>query len=276
MKKIVSVLFFIIILSFLAWLQLNSSEKKLEIYFLDIGQGDAILIRTPEGKNILIDGGPDNLLLYRLGEFLPWWERKIDYLVISHYHADHMLGLIELLDKYQVNNVLVSAHQPEGDFLFDLWQKKLLAKNVKPQIVKAGEKFLFTDDLFFQVLSADFNHEDYNDNSVVIKLTYQQIDLLLTGDFTSVEEEDLLKSSFDLASEILKVGHHGSKYSSSAEFLVRVQPELCLIQLGQDNSFGHPHPELLERLAEIHCQVFRNDLLGTIKVVSDGSTWQIK
>ena len=191
MKKIISFLVLLILFSSLAYGRFNFYSKDLEAYFLDIGQGDAILIRTPEGKNILVDGGPDNLLLYRLAEVLPWWERTIDYLVISHYHADHMLGFIELLNKYKVKNVLVGPQQAEDDLLFNLWQEKLAEKKIVPQIVKVGDQFVLND-LSWKIFSADGDHEDYNDNSVVFKLSYRDFDLLLTGDLTSLKEEDLL------------------------------------------------------------------------------------
>ncbi|MBT4349706.1 MBL fold metallo-hydrolase [bacterium] len=271
MSKIIkiSLVIFLIIIILLFSLY---NKNYLQLHFLDVGQGDAILIRTPQGQNILIDGGADNLLLHRLGESMPWWDGTIDYLVISHYHADHMMGLMELLNKYKVKNILVTAHQPD-DFLFSVWQKSLEKYSLQATIVFAGDSWQLAEDLSMQVISADSQHEDYNDNSLVLKLKYKNISVLLTGDLPSVEEVGLLHNGFDLSSEILKVAHHGSKYSSSLEFLQAVRPKLCIIQSGINNKFNHPHPETLERLSQVDCQVLRNDLEGIITILSDGQTW---
>ncbi|MBU1203368.1 MBL fold metallo-hydrolase [Patescibacteria group bacterium] len=238
-------------------------ENKLAINFLDVGQGDAILIRTPDGQNILIDGGPDNLLLSQMADKLPWWEDTIDYLIITHWHDDHMMGFVELLEKYEVKHVLVSNHQPDH-FLYNIFTQKLQENNIQPQIVQAGESFMFSDDLYFRVLLADYWHEDFNENSVVIKLSYKDKNVLLMGDLPIEGEQKLLSGGFDLNSQYLKVGHHGSKYSSSLEFLQAVQPEFCIIQSGLDNKFGHPHQEAIERLKKVGCEIENTQDLGTI------------
>jgi competence protein ComEC len=276
MKKIFNVCLGLVILSLLTLWQLERSALA-SVYFLDIGQGDAVLIRVA-GQNILVDGGPDNLLMYRLGEVLPWWDKKIDYLLISHFHADHYMGFIELLNRYEIKNILVSAHKPEEDFLFSIWQQALAQHDLQPQIVSPGERFDFDigENVFWKILSADSEHKDFNDNSLVVKFSIGEADLLLTGDLTSVKEELMLKENLDLESELLKVGHHGSRYSSSIEFLQKVKPKICVIQSGLDNNFGHPHPEALQRLGVVNCEVLRNDQLGTIKLVTDGDFWQLE
>lgn len=238
-------------------------DEHFKIYFLDVGQGDAILIRSPQGQNILIDGGPDNKLLYELSQSLPWWERQIDYVIVSHYHDDHLTGLIEVLNKYQVNNVLVTAHQPD-DFLYQVWQDKLADKNIEPTIVSAGDSFVTSNGFSWQVILADAEHEDYNENSLVIKLSYKNNDFLLMGDLGIEGEERILASGLDINAEYLKVGHHGSKYSSSQEFLELVSPEVCIIQSGKENKFGHPHRETLDRLEATGCQILNTQDLGTI------------
>ncbi len=273
MKKIFKLaLAFLFLAAATTW-QLQK-ENLAEIYFLDIGQGDAILLRV-NGQNILVDGGPDNLLLYRLGEVLPWWDKKIDYLIISHFHDDHYMGFIELLNRYQVKNILVGAHRPEEEFLFSVWQQAVGQHQLEPKVVHAGDQFYLAPNIFWQILAADSQHEDFNDNSLLIKFTIGEIKLLLTGDLTSDKEKDLLKAKVDLSADILKVAHHGSKYSSALDFLQAVSPQLCVIQSETDNSFGHPHQETLERLEAIGCQILRNDSLGNIKVESDGLFWQL-
>ncbi|MCD4760931.1 MBL fold metallo-hydrolase [bacterium] len=258
----------LIVLSVL-FFSLNQQKDQLAVHFLDIGQGDAILIRTPQGQNILIDGGPDNAVVYQLAEVLPWWERTIDYVVLTHYHADHVIGLVEVFDKYKVNNVLINDHQPDH-MLHYIFKDALEEHNLKPTIVTAGEKFVLADNLSWQVLLSDDYHEDYNDNSIVMRLSYGDIDFLFTGDLTTIGEERLLSTGLVLESEVLKVCHHGSKYSSSEKFLEKVQPEICIIQSGKNNKFGHPHQEALDRLNNIGCQIKSNEHLGTISIFSDG------
>ena len=259
----------VILLCIVLFLRFNWTENNLQVHFLDVGQGDAILIRTPQGQNILVDGGEDNILLSEVANVLPWWERTIDYVIVSHYHADHIMGFMELFNKYRVKNILVANHQPE-DFLYQVWLDSLVKHELEVKIVQAGEKFNISPDLYWQVLLADDYHEDYNENSLVIKLTYQDIDYLLMGDLPTEGEERLLKSNFNLQSEVLKVGHHGSKYSSSAEFLEAVKPQYCIIQSGEGNKFGHPHEEAVLRLKEVGCQVRNTQYEGRISTFSDG------
>lgn len=251
-------------------------NTNLQIGFLDVGQGDAMIISTPQGQNILIDGGANNRVLFQLADFLPWWERKIDYLVVTHYHDDHVAGLIELLNKYKVEHILVTGHRPESDFLYQLWQAALADHKLQATIVQPGQKFVISDNLYWQILLADSNQKNYNDNSLVMRLTYGQTDFLFMGDLSSEGETNLLNTGLTLTSEVLKVGHHGSKYSSSAEFLAAVKPELCVIESGVDNKFGHPHQEALDRLTKSGCQIANTQQNGTIVVLSDGLKWALK
>lgn len=271
-KYIVAIIFILLIL----FASTFNRKINLQIGFLDVGQGDAMIISTPQGQNILIDGGANNQVLSQVADFLPWWERKIDYLVVTHYHDDHVSGLIELLNKYKVEHILVTGHQPEADFLYQLWQKALAEHKLQATVVQPGQKFIIADNLYWQILLADSNQKNYNDNSLVMRLTYGQTDFLFMGDLSSEGEEKLLGTGLPLDSEVLKVGHHGSKYSSSAEFLEAIKPELCVIESGVDNKFGHPHKETLDRLNKIGCQIADTQQNGTIIVLSDGNKWTIK
>lgn len=264
MNKIIFLFITILILFF----SLQTKQKFLEVDFLDIGQGDAILIKTPTGQNILIDGGADNKVLAQVADNLPWWQRSIDYLVITHYHADHMMALPELINKYKIKNILVSSHAPD-DLLYKILLDKLVNKDLHLSVVKAGDKFVISDNLYWQILLADDYHDDYNDNSVVVRLTYGETDFLFTGDLPISGEEKILSSSLQIESEVLKVGHHGSKYSSGSDFLEAVKPQLCIIQSGKDNKFGHPHQEALLRLEATGCWVKNTQNDGLIKVFSD-------
>jgi len=264
-----------IILLLVLFFSLNKKDDNLVVSFLNIGQGDAILIQMPQGENILIDGGEDNLLLSEVAKALPWWERKIDYIIISHYHADHITGLMELLNKYEVEHILTTNHRPVEDLLYQEWLVALARHNLKETIVQRGEKFILDDNLFWQVLLADDYHEDYNDNSLVVRLSFGKIDYLFMGDLSSEQEEKLINSPLIIDSEILKVGHHGSKYSSGEDFLAVIKPELCVIQSGEGNKFGHPHQEAIDRLQAVNCHIEYNQLSGLITVISDGQDWRL-
>lgn len=271
-KKLIIIVIFCSIL-FLSSTFLFKTEN-FRVDFLDIGQGDAILLNLPSGTRILVDGGPDNLLLNRLGEVLPWWEHKIDYVVISHYHADHILGLIELVNKYEIGEVLTTSHQPD-DFLYHILVNKLKAKNIPIVFVQTGQTFDFAKNISALVISAESNNEDYNNNSLVLKLTYLQTSLLLTGDLTTEIEDKLVKSGFELQADLLKVAHHGSRYSSSQEFLAKVEPKFCVISVGEDNDFQHPHSEALARLSKIGCQIYLTESFGTLSWQSAGKAWNL-
>lgn len=262
--------------SFLWW-QLDSARQYLQVNFLDVGQGDASLIVTPNGENILIDGGPNNQLLYQLSKFLPWWERTIDYIVISHWDDDHYLGLIQVLKKYQVKNILASYLPDKDNASFRAWQQALKQEGIEVGLVIVGENFKINDNLSWQIVAAKSDAKlPANDKSAVVRLSYGQVDFLLTGDLPSEQEEELIKTKLNIEAEILKVGHHGSKYSSSLEFLQQVEPQVCIISAGTDNKFGHPHAEALARLAKVKCQVYQTDKLGNISVLSDGQSWWLK
>jgi competence protein ComEC len=249
-------------------------RENFRVDFLDVGQGDAILLNLPQGTRILVDAGPDNLLLNRLGETLPWWEHKIDYVVISHYHADHILGLIELLNKYEVGEVLTTGHQPD-DFLYHILLNKLKAKNIPIVFVQTGQSFNFAKNVIAQVYSAENHNKDYNNNSLVLKITYLQTSVLLTGDLTTEIEDKLSKSSFNLQADLLKVAHHGSRYASGPEFLKKVQPKFCVISVGKENDFQHPHPETLVRLNNAGCQIYLTQDFGTLRWQSAGLAWNL-
>ena len=154
-------------------------------------------------------------------------------------------------------------------FLIIVILEKLKEKNINPSVVKAVESFVLSPDLNWRVLLADSQHEDLNENSIVIKLSYKDTDFLFMGDLPTEGEEKLLASVFNLDSEILKVAHHGSKYSSSEEFLKAVSPEICVIQSGLDNKFNHPHPEAISRLQDLGCQIKNTQDLGTISLFFD-------
>lgn len=250
------------------------APKNLAVDFLDVGQGDAVLIKATAGQNILIDGGPDKTVIKHLGENLAWWDKKIDLMILTHPHDDHVTGLIEVLKRYKVKRILYTGalHNAPN---YITWLKTVRDKKVpltvigKEQTINLGRgaklEILYPNDSLLNKGLADLN-----DSSLVIKLIYGANKFLLTGDSGEKIETILLASGADLGADVLKVAHHGSKFSSSQEFLDKVKPKIAVIEVGRDNDFGHPNLRIIKRLERLGAEIFRTDLSGTVMLASDG------
>lgn len=245
----------------------STKSQELKVIFFNIGQGDAILIT--QGKNqVLIDGGKSGkLLLERLGKFIPFWDRQIEAVVATHPDQDHIGGLASVLWNYKVNAVIETKAQSQTQ-VYKRWEEEV--ENEQAQRVEAvwGTQIKFPNGALAEVIYpfyslADFQSKNNNENSIVIKLTFGQDIFLLTGDLPSQQEEILIDNQINLKARILKVGHHGSKHSTSAEFLKSVEPEEAIISVGE-NSYGHPHSDVLERLREQEIKFWRTDEEGNI------------
>lgn len=226
----------------------------LKIYFIDVGQGDSTLIVTPKNKKILIDGGEEKtnvLFQYLLDRRI----NKIDYIIISHFDSDHCNGLIEIIEKMRVENIVMSKQSKESEEY-----KKILEiikqKNIKVSSVKAEDKIIIEKNLYIKILNPaeKFEFQDLNNNAIVAKLVYKNFSMLFTGDIEKAEESLAKKYKNELKSTILKVAHHGSKTSTSEEFLKYVEPQIALIGVGKNNEFGHPNQITIERLKSIRSQ----------------------
>ncbi len=261
------------------WLGLRGlPDRRLHIYFLDVGQGDAILVRAPDGRQILVDGGPSPAaLLGEVGDILPFWDRSLDLVVLTHPDQDHMMGLIDLLERYRVGQILDNVASNRGAEAA-LWDEATADAGVPRTTAVRGMK-VSVGALQISVLNPEWITganlaSDDNSRSIVLRLDYGQTSALLTGDADQEAEAAMLQAGLPLDADILKVGHHGSKSSTSAAFLAAVSPSIAVIQVGAGNSFGHPNPDTLARLAG--ARVFRTDQHGRIEAVSDGTRWQIK
>jgi competence protein ComEC len=248
--------------------------KNLEVDFLDVGQGDAILIKTPGGQNILIDGGPDKSAIKRLGENLAWYDRRIDLMVLTHPHDDHVTGLIDVLKRYRVGRILYTGvlHNAPN---YLTWLKTVRDKKTPLTIIDKLQTINLGQGAFLEILYPDrslLDREiaDLNQSSIVIKLIYGQNKFLLTGDADEEVEKNLMAAGADVSAEVLKVGHHGSQYSTGEEFLAKVKPKLAVIQVGKGNSFGHPNLRTIKKSERIGAEIYRTDERGTIRMVSDG------
>ncbi len=264
--------------------------KVLEVNFFDIGQGDAILIKTPKNQTMLIDGGPNNRVLEKLGKNLPPFQKKINIVILTHPHADHVLGLVEVLRRYEVELLILNGDELKTE-IYSEFLKVTKEKNIKVIIAKEGMAVHFSDDLEFDIISPSKDSgdlvfgkksesfgvggNDVNDSSIVGKLIFNNFSVMFMGDATSKIENKLLAYGNGLKSDILKVGHHGSKYSSSFNFLNAVSPKAAIIEVGAKNRYGHPSPATLSRLKMFDINIFRTDENGDIKVISNGFTTNI-
>lgn len=240
---------------------------ELEITMLDIGQGDAIYIRTPHGQDILIDGGPDRSVITELGESMPPFDHIIEWVLATHPDADHIAGIPEVAEVYTINTLITNGVPKDTGYA-------QAVDALHPATKQRGQTLTIEEDLTLEFLHPDPNalHGDaYNDDSLVFILRYRDFSMLFTGDIEESVEHDLAmlyRQHLDV--DIVKIAHHGSKTSTTPEFLQATTPELALISVGQDNRFGHPHAGPLYRLQQSSVPVLRTDQNGRITCSSDG------
>ncbi|EKE14424.1 MAG: hypothetical protein ACD_12C00515G0004 [uncultured bacterium] len=255
-------------------------ESYLRVSFLDIGQGDSILIQTPGNQDILIDGGPDNSVVDKLGRTLPFYDRDIELMILTHAHADHICGLVEVLKRYEVKQVLYSGKVDNNSACFLAWLDIIEEKNIPLTVALAGQNISLAQGLDMKILYPEEDLtgqklKDLNDSSVVTLLDFKEIEFLFTGDAPQEIEEKLIEEKLEKV-EVLKMGHHGSKYSTSEEFLDAINPEYAVIQSGQDNKYGHPHFITLRKLEKRGVEILRNDICGNIYFETDGEGLEVK
>ncbi len=271
------ILFFINILAWIAVYNLNRHHF-LEVNFFNVGQGDAIFIQTPQLHQIIIDGGPDSTILEKLAKEMPFWDRTIDLIILTHPEYDHLAGLIEVLKRYRVENILWTG-VIRDTAEYKEWLKLIEKEKAKIFISKIGQR-VSAKETVFEILYPteilkDKNFKDSNNTSIVAKLLFGNNSFLFTGDIYNSVENKLIKGEINLDSDILKISHHGSKTSSINEFLEKVSPNIAIISLNKDNKYGHPHQEVLERLEKYDIKTLRTDLDGDIRIISDGKNLKI-
>ncbi len=259
--------------------QQKTKRSQVDVYFLDVGQGDATLFYTDSREVVLVDGGPSLSVLYALGQALPFYERTIDLLILTHPDADHINGLVEVVKRYKIKKVLYNGIIDDLA-AYQIWQEQIRASGAEIIIGQAGQNFNYGNlDITVlypleNLLGRTFN--DTNESSLAIKFSYHDIDFLLTGDLPQAQELKLVEVYDNLKVEVMKAGHHGSRTSTHQEFLSRVQPQFVIISAGKDNSYGHPHFIVLQRLIKNKARVLRTDELGTIKISTAGQNIEIK
>jgi competence protein ComEC len=268
------------VLVWLAVFQKTESKNNLKIVFCDVGQGDAIFIQKSVDEDFLIDGGPNNSVLNCLGKNMPYYDRKIKSVILTHPHADHISGLIEVLERYQVEEIWITGVEYNSSEYLE-FKKEIQEKNIKVNIAYTAEMIANNPDLTLKILYPLTNiqgktFDNLNNSSIVIKMTYSHFTALFAGDLEKTAQPDLLKNP-DLKSKILKVPHHGSLNGLSNEFLNQIKPEVAVISVGENNSYGHPAAETLKKLNDIlGLKILRTDKNGEIKIFSDGSKYWIR
>jgi len=250
----------------------NVSQGNLRVVFLNIGQGDAALIQTSK-QNILVDGGPDKNIIYKLDQYIPFYDREIDLMILTHLDADHLTGLVETLKRYSVEKIISNGLKNYDSIALE-WNRLIQEKNIPQQIVDIPLSIELDNQILMEFLwpSQDLIKESKSDDnftSLVFKLIHGNNNFLFTGDVPKEAEEILVATKEDLRADVLKAGHHGSKYSSTMEFLNEVEPKYGVISSGE-NSFGHPSLRVLKNLENVGAGILRTDQLGDIIFLSDG------
>lgn len=257
-------------------------DNKLHISFLNVGQGDAILIQRGR-QQVLVDGGPSpQAITMELGKKMPFWDRTIELVILTHPSADHVTGLIEVMNRYQVRQVLY----PDLDFNSDVyhqWLKSVEEKYIKYSTAQAGQRIDLGDGAVIEVLNPatpllSGTESDLDNNGVVLRIVMGKVSFLLTADTMWEAEFELVAHRADLNSTVLKVAHHGSNTSTTPQFLAVVDPQLAVISVGEDNRYGHPTPEVMTRLEQKvgSENIYRTDKQGTIEFITDGERLWVK
>lgn len=268
-----------------AWIvicDLNSSDF-LEVNFFDVGQGDAVFIQTPQRHQILIDGGSGSIVLEKLAKEMPFWDRTIDLIILSHPENDHLSGLTDVLKRYRVENILWTGIVRDTP-AFKEWQRLIKEEGAEIRIAQAGQRIILPtnkeetriDILYPWEKLEGKEMENSNDASIVGRLIFGEKSFLFTGDAGKTTEKKLLEKEINVKSNVLKVAHHGSKTSSSDDFIKKVLPEIAVIEVGKDNSYGHPHQETLATLGKYGISIFRTDKNNDIKILCDSQSLKLK
>lgn len=271
-KIIICLLIVLILINFIIYI----FPQKLRIFFIDVGQGDSTLIITPDKKTVLVDGGGSDS--FDVGEkvLLPYLlDRrilKVDYVLISHFDTDHCGGILTIMEKVKVKNIIISE-QAEHSENYERFKKLMIHKKIRLIEVKKGDKIKIGRYSEFKILfptSRLLSENPLNNNSIVAQFNYNNFKMLFTGDIEKLAEQQILKTEkAEIRADILKVAHHGSKTSSIPEFIKAVRPKIALIGVGKNNTFGHPNQQTIKNLENIKCRIYRTDLQGEIIIKID-------
>lgn len=265
--------------NFLVWLRISyQNVDELSVYFLDVGQGDSILIESKAQGRVLIDGGPDRKVLSELGRILPFGDKRIDVLIESHPDADHITGLVEVVRRFDVESFISSGMRSDNS-LDESLDMALQARGVKSIKAKRGLEVDLGGGALLTILFPNTSIEgmETNDASIVSKLTIGSKSFLLTGDSTKRAEYTLLSLNKEILDvDVMQVGHHGSETSTSILYAKAASPEYAVISSGRDNRYGHPHKITLDTLVKVNAKVLNTAQVGSIEFKTDGETIEVE
>jgi competence protein ComEC len=250
----------------------SGTSPNLQVHFLDVGQGDAALIETPSGIQVLVDGGKDSSVLQELGAVMNIGDRKIDMVIGTHPDTDHIGGLIDVFKNYEVATILTTENKGDSQTA-ELYEELKSAEGAEVVYARRGQTFALDASTTLHVLFPETDPSDLESNasSIVFQLEYGSSTFMFTGDSPkSIEEYLVLSEGEYLQSDVLKVGHHGSRTSTSEMFLDEVAPSIAVISSGKDNSYGHPHLEVTDALFNAGVTILETAVEGTITFASDG------
>ena len=267
----------------------NQNSGKFRLIACDVGQGDGLLLISPQGKQILVDGGPGTKIADCLGQNMPFWDRTIEMIISTHPERDHLEGLLEVLARYKVKMIVTSGVVNDTE-LFKAWEDAIKKEGAKIHTAKAGDRFVIDANrgptpLGVEPLKLDFlwptaeklelwklaGLSETNESSIVLRANFGQFCAYLTGDLP----KELLEPLINKQCQVLKISHHGSKTGTNQVILDSVDPKVAIIQVGK-NSFGHPHKEVIDLLQSKGVKTYRNDINGIIEMSTDGKSFKVK
>jgi len=277
------------IIAFLVWIGVfgkfqADTANDLKIYFLNVGQGDSEYIKMPSGEDILIDGGPDNSVLSELGKVMASGDRKIDLVILTHPHADHLTGLIDVINRFEIGQVWETGVEYSSSS-YDAWKNLLNKKGISDQFASANLAKQFNDvkiSVLYPLLilknpsdsDADQNIDNLNNSSIILELNFNQFSALFLGDAEINAQNQILNSMKHY--NVVKIAHHGSGNGLNSNLMKIAQPNIAVIEVGAKNTYGHPAPITISFLKNLATQIYRTDQDGTVGVYTNGQTWSIK
>ena len=279
--KIWYVVLFLIISVVVLWNKAFAVDNNyLRVVALNIGQGDSFYVEAPNGKQMIIDGGPDKKILSELSAVMPYGDDSIDVLMITNPDKDHMAGFLDVMEKYKVGMVLEPGTVNDS-MIYKNIEKMIAEKNIPDLVARKGMKVILDKEknVYFEVIFPDRDVHNWttNDGSIVGKIFYGNTSFMMTGDATIKTEGVILANNSDkyLKSDVLKAGHHGSRTSSGEAFVSVVRPSMAMISAGVNNSYGHPHQETLDTLNKFGVKILGTYDVGRFEIDSDGQkVWQ--
>ena len=290
MKKafLIPSVLFILLGSILIYQNITYNDKKLHVVFCDVGQGDAVFIRTPSGSDILVDAGPDDSVLNCLGKHMPFWDKDLELVILTHPHADHFTGLFSVFKNYKVK-IFATEELKNKTLGFEGLMKMIKNQAIPTRFVFAGDKFKLKDGVMLEIVGPTEGFlsqtspggtigESGEFGSILTLIKYENFSALLTGDSQASELQEAIRDKRQEMNNIsvLQVPHHGSKTGLNAEVLDFLQPKLAVISVGAKNKYGHPTPFILELLKSQNIKTLRTDENGEVEVTSDGINFSVK